>query len=550
MRFLRLVGTLFIAALDSDRYGPVGRARRRRPDLNFRLPALAVLAIVLTLSWFLLLSFYSRVIDIGHQLMRRPDAVFFAAALVGWLVLFFAALPAARSLFLDPVANDLFRSLPFHPTGLSLVRFAALWLLLVPVELFVFLPALTGYLRAAAFDGSVLLGCVVSVALVPAAPAALAVALVTALRRVPGYPRRAAPVEAAGAAAAVLLLAAVQVALQSSLAGYTRIGGLPFQAQAALFLGNLMSAIPPAAWTAEAFRPGSEIVSALLFLGFALVPAAAAVWLAARAFRADAGVVRRAVRAPTRAGRPPVVRGGALQSLLLREASLLRSGPGLAAEAALRLLALPAFLLLYALAGPREATAALSGFISSSRWAALAAIGLTLFLVDASFLAATAVSRESRFLGLSLTLPIDGALQIKAKFYFLLLLSLPPAALAMSLVYVVFRVPAETLVCAVPGAAAYFVLSVTGGLFLDLRRPGTAPPGRFIRQTPSTVLAAAAGAAALAVLGFVAGGALEAGMSPLAAGFLVVVVLAAVDMAIVPRLFRYARRRYAGGLEA
>ncbi len=550
MKYLRLVGTLIPGVLGSDGFGPGGRTFRGRPDLKFRLPALAVLAVVLTLAWFVLLSFYNGVVNIGYQLMRRPEAVFFAAALLGWLVLFFAALPAARALFLDRAHNELLRSLPYHPLGLTLARFAALWLLLLPVELFVLLPALAEYLRARAFDGSVLAGLAVNIILVPIAPAALSLGLVTALRRVPGYPRRAAVVEAAGAALIVLGLAAGQAALQNSLAAHSRIEGLPFPVQAAIFLGHLMSALPPAAWASSAFRPGAELSSALLCLGFALAFAAAAVWLQARDFRSEGGPVRRSAGARGRAGRPPAVRGSVLASLLLRETATLRSVPGLAAEAVLRLLALPAFLLLYALAGPREATEALSGFVSSSHWAALAAIGLTLFLVDVSFLAATAVSREGRNLAASLTLPLDGALQVKAKFLFLLLLSLPPAGLAVSLVYAVFRVPAETLVCTVPGVAAYFTLSVTVGLFLDLRRPGIARSGGFIRQSPSTVLAAAAGAVALAFLGFVAGGALAAGMSPLAVGFLAVVLLTAADIALVPRLFRYARRRYAGGLEA
>jgi hypothetical protein len=548
MRFVRLVGSLLVGSLGFS--GCRVRPREwRRSDLKFGLPALAVSAAGLTAVWLILQAFYARIVATGF-ILRRPDVVFFTSALFGWLVLFFAALAAARSLFLIPADNELLRSLPCRPVTLSLARFIALYILLLPLELYLFLPALVSYLRYAAAGWSLAAGIAAQVLCVPLFPAALAACLSAALRRLPRFSRWAAPLEIAGVTFLVLLLAALETALQHALVGVNRASDLIFPVQLAIFLGRLMEVIPPAAWLASAFRPGEAPVSLLFSLLFAFAFAALAVWLAARSFEKDGAPRRRWTARAGRPGRSPAGRASPFVALMFREWSLFLTRPGLAFRAVLRLLALPAFLLCFAAAAPRETIAVFSAFVSSSPWAALAVIGLLLLLSDVSFLAATGFSREGRLFGVSLTVPLDGALQLKAKLAFLLCLSLPPSGLALALVYLLFPVPLETLVCAVPGVAAFLVFSVSAGLYLDLRRPSFSRGPSLFGQNTAAVLALAAEAATLAILGAVAAGALAAGCGALAAGFLCVTLLAAADILLLPRLFRYASARYARELEA
>jgi ABC-2 type transport system permease protein len=549
VKFIRLTLSLLADTLGVT--GLKSRAREwgDRRELPSRLPVLVILAGALTLAWIFLLAFYTNIIKTGYFL-RRPEIVFSIAALLAWIVLFLAALPAARSLFLVPRENELMRSLPFRPPAVALARFVALFVILLPLELFVFLPALIVFLRFTTPDARVIGGIAASVILVPLFPAALALALVLSLRRLEHFSRRAVFVEVAGMAVVALLLAAAQNALQHALFDLNRGNGLIFPVELAIFLGRLREVVPPAAWASSVFRPGEEIVSALLMLGFGAAAAALAVFFAVRVFPADAerpaGRMKSVRPAPAL---PRLVKHSSL-AFVFRELKLLAGQPGLLFEAALRLLVLPLFLVVYAVAGPKELTALFIGFVSTSPWAALAAIGGLLFLIDISFLAATGLSREGRLFAVSLTLPVDGAFQTKARFAFLLLLSLPPAALSLALVYLLFPVRPETLVCAVPGVIAFFVFSIAVGMFLDLRRASFPRGGQPLAQNSAAVLALAIAVAALALLGAITAFALAVGLSPLAAGFLAVTLLAAADIVLLPRLFRYAGRRYAGGLEA
>jgi hypothetical protein len=144
---------------------------------------------------------------------------------------------------------------------------------------------------------------------------------------------------------------------------------------------------------------------------------------------------------------------------------------------------------------------------------------------------------------------VAGDLQVKAKLVFILLLSLPPVGLTLALIYYIFQLPLETLVFTVPGIVAYLIFSFCTGIFIDLKRPYFSSI-RTEWQNNNIVIAFVVQTFCLAVVGLIAWTAALLGMSPFAVALLVIELVAAADLFILPRLFRYANRRYLSGIEA
>jgi hypothetical protein len=510
--------------------------------------------IILVIGWLFLDAFYWNVITTVN-LIKRTEIVFFIAILLSWIVCFLAGIHPARERFSCSPEDELWKGLPVSPLVRALAGVTAMFLLVLPLHLFLYLPALFVYLRFMPHDARWVAGAAAGVFLVPVAPVMLSVAVALALRRFPRFSRRGLAVEIVFVILVVGLLALGQTTLQSALVKASQGDGLIFPVKLSFFLGDVARTVPPADWLASVFRPGEEPLNFMGGFLFCLVLSVPVVAWAARSMgRAAAATplpppLEARLRQNTHARGMGMTPRRLMAALVLREGKLLFAQSSLVFEATLRLLILPAFLILYLAIGSKDFTTIVVSVITSSPLFTIIAVCLLFFLFDISFLAATGLSREGRIAALSISLPVDGGVQAKAKVLFLLLLSLPPAILTLTLIYVLFPVPLETLVCAVPGLAAYLLFSITIGLLFDYRRPVLQTSRPVFRQNANTVMTLAVETALLSLLGVLCGGALLVGVSPLAAAFLCVQVLILIDLVILPRLFRYAARRHRQGWE-
>jgi ABC-2 type transport system permease protein len=467
------------------------------------------------------------------------------------IIIFFAVIPLAFSLFHHREENELFLSLPVSRPFLTAARFTVLFLMILPLHVVISLPAFAAYLAYTAAGARLFLGIVEFCLLAPVFPLTLALALTLGIRRLRHPERWNAAVETASIVLVFSLLVFFQLVLQRALIGIKNNETI-YLIQLADFLAGLMRSFPPASWAAATFLQQSGVSSLLFsFLLTAALFVPVFIFACREARTSDEIRVRRAEGKP--AGlRPAWIFPGVLPQLVYREWKLLISQSGTVFETIVRLLALPALLLIYGIAGPREYTDILIAFATSSPAATIAVIGILFLLLDISFLAATALSREGESFALSLSLPLGGAQAVKAKLIFLLLLALLPAALLLVVIYLFLGFPAETLVYSVPGIISFLIFSFCVSIYFDLRRPAFSRmrPVQAVRWNANTVTAFALQATSLAGFGFIAWLLSAAGMNPFAVAIFVVEIIAAIDLIVFPRLLSYAGRRYEYELEA
>jgi len=115
-----------------------------------------------------------------------------------------------------------------------------------------------------------------------------------------------------------------------------------------------------------------------------------------------------------------------VRRLLGREWSILSSNSTFIFQAAGELLVLPLILAIYGLILPKQILAQAMQFISSTPALSIALMGVIVLMTSLTTVSSTSISREGTRMALSLSIPVAGRTQVKAKLYFHLLLFPPP----------------------------------------------------------------------------------------------------------------------------
>jgi ABC-2 type transport system permease protein len=317
---------------------------------------------------------------------------------------------------------------------------------------------------------------------------------------------------------------------------------------------GLKAALPPFAWAAEGAVAGSGPLPILLDLAATAAMCALALALAPLNFLHDVmerrGVARGRKRRAAVVARESASRGVRRQ-LLSREWAILASNSTFIFEAVGELLVLPLLLTVYGFAVPRELLSTIVQYIVGMPVLSIGLMGVLVLMTSLTTVSSTSISREGPRLGLSLTVPVAGRVQVQAKLVFHLLFFTTAYLVDLVIVGVLFRFPLVSLVYMVPGGIALQVVSFCAGMFFDLKRPfltWTHPQQAMknnanalsgIGVSAGITVAVTLPMALLVLKGFpsLLGGAITA-----AAAILLAVIL-------LPRLLAFADRQYAGGLE-
>jgi ABC-2 type transport system permease protein len=532
---------------------------------------LGVLVALVTFMTFIV-GMYNGLLAVGVA-GGHPELVLFYGLLAAWAFVFLTSIPLALSVLYYSSDIRLLLSLPVKPVEIVGTKSALLYLYCLPVNLFFLIPAQVIYALHIGPSPMFIVAAVLHLLVTPVFPLSLSILLVLVLMKLVNLSRFRVALEVVGMVLGIFLILGLQVVVSRTAMGtmmngtFTDLGHLPD------VYSSLAGAFPPLAWAAESFLQGIGLSRIPLMIILTAAVCAAVFILAPINFLRDVaerGEIKRerplwgngSESEKTSAGRAGSGEAGAVfgglirrrsirQSLLRREWAILSSNSTYLFEAFGEMLVLPLLLAIYALVLPQQIVGQAVGFITSSPLIGLIIMAVLVLMTNITTVSSTSLSREGKLFALSLTMPVAGREQLKAKLALHLLLFLPAYLVDLGIVYVLFKLPLNGLVFLIPAGPIFQVFGFMAGVFFDLKRPilKWTHPQQAMKSNMNAIVGMTGIftlVVALAVPSFLI---LRRGFDPFLLGCLACVVPLALDIALLPRIFSYADKQYGGGLE-
>ncbi len=531
------------------------RELRRRGKLW--IVPIAVLGGLIMLGSYqaMIVSMYSGLAAVGEA-TGHPEILLFYGTLAGWAFMFVAAVPLALSLLYYSRDTRLLMTLPVRPMRIIGSKIALLYLYCIPVHLYLLIPAIVIHALRFGAPAVFWVAALLNLFATPLLPLSLALLLVILLTKMVNLSRFRVALEVAGMTAGILLILCLQVFL-------SRAMGMSFMGGTGAGFGTfpdlytpLARFLPPAAWAAESFLADKAAVSGPLILLTSAGMFSAALCLASVNFLRNAMERVEAVRERRAVSGAAGIRGmmrqrTVLGSLVRRELAVLTSNSTFIVQETSELLVVPLLLLIYGLVLPGEILDKVLGFLSTTPLIGPIVLCVLALMTNLSSLSSTSISREGKCFALSLAMPVAGRVQVRAKLAAHMLLVLPAYLLDVAIVMVLFRLPVRMLVFLLPAGPAFELLSFSSGMFFDLKRPilSWTHPQQAVKNNVNSMIGPGVIMAVMIGLAALSAPLLLGGFDPFILCCLVPIVPLVLDAVLLPRVFAYADRQYAGGLE-
>jgi ABC-2 type transport system permease protein len=505
---------------------------------------------------FMLVGIYRALLAAGSA-AGHPELLMFYALMGSWAFIFVTAVPLALSVLYYSTDMRMLLTLPVRPRDIVAAKGSLLYLYCLPVNLVFLVPALWLYLPAVGASVAAIVFALLHLVLSPLLPLGLAALLVLALMKTVNLSRFRVAFEVAGMVLGIALVLGLQVLLsRTAMAG---LSGGTFEALNRFpdLYGAMSRALPPLAWAANGFVAGAGPVPVLLSLLATGAVIAAVMLLAPIDFlrgvteRRETGARRRAAPGAAPLSFAPSAPRGVASSLLRREWAILSSNSTSLFEAFGEVLILPLLLGVYSVLIPKQYLGPAMEFITGSPLIGLILMGVLVSMTNLTTVSATSLSREGRLFSLSLTMPVSGRTQVKAKLLLHMLLFTTAYMVDLVICWIVFRYPLVSLVFLIPGGIALQVAGFVTGIFFDLKRPllKWTHPQQAMKSNSNAAVGIGVSFGLVALLA--APGALLVlrGVRPFLVGCGVAAVAIVMAAILLPALLSYADKRYGGGLE-
>ncbi|MCX7039262.1 MAG: hypothetical protein NT005_09060 [Spirochaetes bacterium] len=503
---------------------------------------------------FMLVGVYRGLLAAGTA-AGHPELLMFYALMGSWAFIFVTAIPLALSVLYYSTDLRLLLTLPVRPRDIVAAKGSLLYLYCLPVNLVFLVPALWVYLSSVGVSLPAALSAVVHLLLSPLFPLALASLLVLALMKAVNLSRFRVAFEVAGMVLGIALVLGLQVLLSRT--AMASLSGGTFEALNRFpdLYGAMARALPPLAWAANGFVAGAgpaPLLVSLLATGavIAVVMLLAPIdFLRGATERRDIGAKRRA--ASGAASLALAASSPLSSSLLRREWAILSSNSTSLFEAFAEMLILPLLLGVYSILIPKQYLGPAMQFITGSPLIGLILMGVLVSMTSLTTVSATSLSREGRLFSLSLTMPVSGRTQVKAKLLLHMLLFTTAYLVDLVICRIVFRYPLVSLVFLIPGGVALQVAGFVIGIFFDLKRPllKWTHPQQAMKSNSNAGVGIGVSFGLVALLGAPSALLVLRGASPFLVGCGVAAVGIVLAATLLPALLSYADRRYGGGLE-
>jgi len=505
---------------------------------------------------FMLIGIYRGLLAAGAA-AGHPELVMFYALLGSWAFIFITAIPLALSVLSYSTDLRMLLTLPIRPRDIVAAKGSLLYLYCLPVNLVFLVPALALYMSAVGVSIPAVISAVVHLFLSPLLPLGLASLLVLALMKAVNFSRFRVAFEVAGMALGIAMVLGLQVLLSRS--AMASLSGGTFEALNRFpdLYGAIARALPPLAWAANGFVTGAGPMPLLLSLLLTAAAVAVVLLLAPIDFlrgvmeKREGSAHRRAAGGAASLAPAASSPRSVTRSLLRREWAILTSNSTSLFEAFAEMLILPLVLGVYSILIPKQYLGPAMQFITGSPLVGLILMGVLVSMTNLTTVSATSLSREGRLFSLSLTMPVPGRAQVKAKLLLHMLLFTSAYAVDLVICRIVFRFPLVSLVFMIPGGVALQVAGFVTGIFFDLKKPllKWTHPQQAMKSNTNAAAGIGISFGLVAVLAAPSALLLLGGASPLLVGCGVAAVGIVLAAILLPALLSYADRRYGGGLE-
>ncbi|HUX11782.1 MAG TPA: hypothetical protein VMW87_02070 [Spirochaetia bacterium] len=404
----------------------------------------------------------------------RPELSLLAAIFTDWALTLVVSFPIAISLLYFSHDTKLLLSLPIPPKRIVAANYLLLYAYTLPVQVLVLAPAFIIYLAAQGITLSGIVGALTVMLTGSLPPLALSVMLVLALTRAINISRHRVALETSGMVLLILMLIFFQVAASRSMMSSVSAAG-PTAAMRSLAAGliSIGGSIPPLLWGAVGPR------SPALLLPFAAV---GAVMTLAAALLVNHGylsqMMSRGEFAARKASRGSATRiGGILRrrpvmwALVYRELTILSSNSTFLVEVAGEVVILPLVLVIFTLVTPAEVLSGAVPVIRGFPFTVSIVLGVLTLMAGFNTVSATAISREGKSVGLSLSLPLSGRQQIGGKRACFFLLFGPAFILNVLIAAILLRLGMVNTISLIAAGIPVLDLIFAISIATDLRRP-------------------------------------------------------------------------------
>jgi ABC-2 type transport system permease protein len=505
---------------------------------------------------FMLVGVYRSLLAAGAA-AGHPELLMFYALMGSWAFIFVTAIPLALSVLYYSADLRLLLTLPVRPRDIVAAKGLLLYLYCLPVNLIFLVPALWLYLSSVGVSLAAALSAAVHLLLSPLFPLALASLLVLALMKAVNLSRFRVALEVAGMALGIALVLGLQVLLsRSAMAG---LSGGTFGALNRFpdLYAALARVLPPLAWAASGFVAGAgpaPLSASLLLTGAAVLVIlllAPVDFLRGATERREVGAKRRAPSGEASLALAASRSRGVSSSLLRREWAILSSNSTSLFEAFGEVLILPLLLGMYSVLIPKQYLGPAMQFVTGSPLIGLIVMAVLVAMTNLTTVSATSLSREGRLFSLSLTMPVSGRRQVKAKLLLHMLLFTTAYAVDLVICGIVFHYPLISLVFMIPGGVALQLAGFAAGIFFDLKKPllKWTHPQQAMKSNTNAVAGIGISFGLVALLAAPSALLVLRGASPFLVGCGVAAVGIVLAAILLPALLSYADRRYGGGLE-
>lgn len=499
---------------------------------------------------FMLLGSYRSLMTAGLA-TGYPEFLFFNALLVSGLFIFILSIPSALAKVYHSRDADLLFSLPLPPGRIVLSKTALLYGAFLPLHLLFFLPAVYVYLEAVTPEPSFILPVILQSLIAPLAPLVLGMTGASFLSGGSGLSRHRVLVEVSGMA----MLTAALVAFQSILSRRMMAGmqGLALDPES-LFIRLTtasLKALPPLAWGARSLTGNL----ASLALSAVFTTALTVVGIRFQSGRISTVLIRHreaAFKTKRRSGgRKAFKPRSPLKTLFFREWSVLSSTSTFLFEAAGEALILPLMLVIFSVMIPREILTLVKDSLDGLGFKGLIIFDLLLAFLSINTISSTSLSREGPSFALSLTLPLSGRQQLRAKLLFHLAVFLPSLVTDIVILTVLLNLPISTLIYLFPGGFAALILNFALTISVDLKNPMLTwtNPQQAMKQNLNTLTGLGLSVATLILTAGIGLGFYFSGFSETISGLITALILFPAAFLFLKRAQRLADRTYSGVIE-
>lgn len=442
----------------------------------------------------LLLINYRSIFQLGAA-FGHPDFVLLMALLMSWVLTLVLSSTSGISILYTAKDTHLLMPLPIRMSAIVTSRLIVLFLGMLPLHLFIMIPALYVFGSTMGFTLTFLTNGVILLLIGSLIPVMISAAVSSLIAKLAGKSKHKRSIEILG----MLIMLALIISFQSLL---TRMSVSGLESTSAVYqylatrIERFYTDMRPLAWAASSIGQG-DFLDLLRFAAATAAVSAFMWWYIQHGYqqmlwqqdmpdiesRRSPSLLSRFIRPSAhqeQSGQQKTHRDepirfreprNLMSALIHREWTVINSKTSFIMQIWLEILIVPIMIVVMMATGSLGDISQLYEFLTSVRFVDLYTFGILVLLFLISTNAATTISREGKLLPIVKSLPVEPMRIVQAKIAVHLMTTYIPFLVYVVIVYVLLPLELSSLLFIIPGGFTCMLLSAMIAITVDLRRP-------------------------------------------------------------------------------